>query len=95
MKSVGEGIALGLVILSAFGLIGLIVQYNMINEDVTVYDTQIKFSLESKTAKKERRVSSHLDKFEGHEDIDVKAEQTAVPVVDIVQDINVIIDASM
>lgn len=79
MKNVGEGIAVGLVILLTFGLVGLIVQYNMIEtEESMVYDTQIKQSLESKTVKKESKVSSYLDTLEGYEDVDVKVDPTDV-----------------
>jgi hypothetical protein len=78
MKNMGEGIAVGLVILLTFGLVGLIVQYNMIDtEEAMVYDTQIKQSLESETVKKESKVSSYLDKLEGYEDVDVKVDMTA------------------
>jgi len=77
MKNTVEGMAVGLVILLGFGLIGMIVQYNMIGtEEAATYDTQIQQSLESETIKKENKVSSYLDKLEGYEDVDVKVNPT-------------------
>ena len=80
MKNALEGIAVGLVVLLTFGLIGLIVQYNMIDTEETVYDSKTKQSLESETAitaKKESKVSSYLDKLEGYEDVDTKVAPDA------------------
>ena len=78
MKNTLEAVAVGLVILLSLGLVGLIVQYNMIEtDDAPSYTVEVSESLQTQEADKKPTASSYLDKLEGYEDVDVKVDPTS------------------
>lgn len=75
MKNLLDNMAVGLVILLSLGVVGLIVQYNIISDDgdTTTYDKEVLQSLQSENIQAEKK-SSYLDSLEGYEDVDVKVD---------------------
>ncbi|MFT7880605.1 MAG: hypothetical protein ABXS91_09465 [Sulfurimonas sp.] len=75
MKNLLDNMAVGLVVLLSLGVIGLVVQYNIISDDgdTTTYDEEVLQSLQSESTKPENK-SSYLDSLEGYEDVDVKVD---------------------
>ena len=76
MKKLLENIAVGLVILLSLGVVGLVVQYNMLSDNANVeteYEEKIVASLQSKSGNEEKQ-TSYLDSLEGYEEVDVKVD---------------------
>ncbi|HFS85465.1 MAG TPA: hypothetical protein ENK72_02485 [Epsilonproteobacteria bacterium] len=81
MKQTLETIAMVFIVLLSFVIIGLIVQYNMI-EVKTTSDNQrlvIESMKPSDTVPGERDTSGYLDKLEGYEDVQVEVDPTSAP----------------
>ena len=108
MKNKLEGVAVLLVLLLSLLIIGLIVQYNMIEEDQKRVDIS-KF-VSQQPAKSKESVNDYLDKMEHYEDKDVKTdpananeanevnvETTKIELKndDIVNDISAAVDVAM
>ena len=78
MKNLMENFAVGLVILLSLGVLGLVIQYNLISTDEdtqTNYAPEVIQSLQSQNETTEKK-TSYLDTLEGYEDVDVKVDPT-------------------
>lgn len=77
MKNTLENIAVGLVFILSLTVVGLVVQYNMIDTGEQAFkDPDVTRSLQSET-NKETKTASYLDSLEGYEDVDVKVAAPA------------------
>ena len=77
MRNVFENIAVGLVFILSLTVVGLVVQYNMIDTGEQAFkDPDVTRSLQSET-NQETKTASYLDSLEGYEDVDVEVAAPA------------------
>lgn len=77
MKNILENIAVALVFILSFAVVGLVVQYNMIDSEEQVFkDPEVTRSLQSEVVKK-APTDSYLKSLEGYEDVQVDVEAPA------------------
>jgi len=75
MRNLFESIAVGLVLILSLGIVVLIVQYNMIEED-TMDDIKASTSVKNDELIKSKASNNYLDKLEGYTDVDVEVDPT-------------------
>jgi hypothetical protein len=70
MKNILENIAVTLVVIFSLTIIGLIVQYNLIEEESEEHFNDVESSMPKVT--KQQKNTNYLQKLEGYSEVDVK-----------------------